>query len=70
VAIWIYIVKCSDGSYYTGSHRGDDVEYRAAEHNDGQPGSYTYSRRPVVLVWANEFQSIREGIGWERQIKG
>ena len=70
MAIWVYIVKCSDGSYYTGSHRGSNVMDRVDEHNSGKHGGYTNKRRPVELVWANEFQSIREGISWERQIKG
>ncbi len=69
--IWVYIVRCADGSYYTGTHRGADPELRVAEHNDGaRPEAYTYSRRPVTLVWASEFEDPVEAISFERQAKG
>ena len=67
---WVYILECSDGSYYTGTHRGTDVEYRVRDHNDGKYRGYTFYRRPVKLVWCAEFPIIHEAIAWERQIKG
>jgi len=39
-------------------------------HNNGTFRGYTWSRRPVVLVWSQEYQSIKEAIRYERQIKG
>jgi putative endonuclease len=41
-----------------------------AEHNSGQMGGYTASRRPVVLLWAQEFDRITDAIAAERQLKG
>lgn len=69
--IWVYIVKCSDDSYYTGSYRGEDLDVRIAEHNDGiYPKAYTYKRRPVDLVWAEQFERADDAIESERGIKG
>jgi len=50
---YVYILKCADGSYYTGST--DDLSKRIWQHQEGvTPGSYTFSRRPVELVWSEE----------------
>ena len=45
---FVYIVECSDGTYYTGYTT--DVERRLEEHNDGRGAKYTRGRRPVELV--------------------
>ena len=65
---WAYIVRCSDGSYYTGST--GDVERRVWEHNAGLVPGYTSRRRPVSLVFAVECDSGMEAAELERQIKG
>ena len=66
---WVYILKCSDGSFYTGST--NDIERRLAEHYEGlEKKSYTFSRRPVQLVFAYELIDIREAYELEYQIKG
>ncbi|MFT4252231.1 MAG: GIY-YIG nuclease family protein [Caulobacter sp.] len=68
---WVYILRCADGSYYVGSHRGPDPAVRVSGHNAGlDPKAYTFKRRPVVLVWASDFQFITDAIAYERQIKG
>ena len=66
----VYILECSDGSYYTGS--AADLSLRIAQHETGaSPTSYTYSRRPVKLVWTSEeTKRYSEALRWERQIKG
>ena len=47
---YIYILECSDGSYYTGIT--NDIERRLIEHQSGEDKkSYTYKKRPVKLVW-------------------
>ncbi len=47
-----YILRCADGSLYVGSATGEDVGPRVDQHNAGAfPGSYTWSRRPVTLIW-------------------
>jgi putative endonuclease len=66
---YIYMLRCSDGSYYVGSARSG-LERRVAEHNAGTYGGYTPTRRPVVLAWAQHFLDITDAIAVERQIKG
>ena len=66
----VYILECSDGSYYTGS--AADLSQRLWQHEQGVvPSSYTYSRRPVRLVWASEeCKNYSQALRWEKQIKG
>ncbi len=63
------MLRCADGSYYIGSTR-KSLEERLAEHNAGTLVGYTAARRPVVLVWSQEFEDAQDAIGVERQIKG
>ena len=66
----IYILKCADGSYYTGITRRT-VEERLSEHAQGQiAGCYTFTRRPVKLVFAEYYERIDEAVAAERRIKG
>jgi putative endonuclease len=69
MAIFLYILRCRDGSYYVGTTR-DSLERRVAEHNAGSFGGYTSSRRPVQLVFHQEFDRILDAIAAERQVKG
>lgn len=64
-----YMLRCSDGSYYVGSARGD-LARRVNEHNGGLHKGYTSRRLPVTLVWSQEFQQTTDAIAAERQIKG
>jgi putative endonuclease len=66
---FLYILLCADGSYYVGTTR-KELELRVAEHNAGSFGGYTLTRRPVILVYAEHFESIADAIAAERQIKG
>ena len=69
MAFWIYILRCADNSYYTG--HTDNLEKRLAEHMTGAiPTCYTYKRRPVELVFSQEFATREEALASERQIKG
>jgi putative endonuclease len=56
------------GSYYVGTTR-TMLETRIAQHDDGTFGGYTSTRRPVVLVFSQEFANITDAIAAERQIK-
>ena len=65
----IYILQCADGSYYTGNTT--DLDHRLWEHQTGADRkAYTYSRRPVELVWHDEVANKDEALRIERQIKG
>ena len=52
---YIYIVKCSDGTLYTGYAK--DIEQRIAKHNAGKGAKYTKVRRPVTLVYSEVFET-------------
>jgi putative endonuclease len=67
---FVYILRCSDGSYYVGSARGEDVGRRLSEHQQGLYDGYTARRLPVTLVWSGAFERIVEAIAFERQVKG
>jgi predicted GIY-YIG superfamily endonuclease len=66
---WVYMLKCADGSYYVGSARFS-LDRRIGQHQSGEYGGYTSSRLPVTLAWSADFQSVRDAIACERQIKG
>jgi putative endonuclease len=67
---FVYILRCSDGSYYTGSARGEELDRRVSEHQQGIGGDYTRRRLPVTLFWHVHFDEIRDAVLWERKIKG
>jgi putative endonuclease len=68
MSFWVYILKCADGSYYTG--HTDNMEKRIGEHRSGAFGGYTSTRLPVELVFSQDFSSREEALTSERQIKG
>jgi putative endonuclease len=70
MGVYIYMLRCADGSYYVGSATGEDLNPRVAQHNAGSYKGYTFSRRPVVLVWSEHFEHIADGVTVERQLKG
>lgn len=65
---WVYLLRCSDGSYYAGSTRS--LQTRLYQHQQGVGASYTRSRRPVELVWAHETEHVGEAFALEKQIQG
>ncbi len=66
---WLYIVRCADNSFYVGTTR-DSLETRIAQHNAGSFRGYTFTRRPVALVYSQDFDRITDAIAAERQVKG
>jgi putative endonuclease len=68
---WVYILKCADGSYYTGLTKQELPEAREQQHNEGTfPDAYTWSRRPVKLAYAEYLEMVIDAIESERKIKG
>jgi len=65
---WLYILECSDGSFYVGSTI--DLERRFLQHQFGEGAVYTRTRRPVKLVFSQEFQHIDEAFAREKQVQG
>jgi len=67
MSFWVYILRCADGSYYTG--HTDDLERRVAQHQSGEFEGYTLSRLPVELVWSQDFPSRIEALEAEQRVK-
>ena len=65
---WLYILRCSDGSYYVGTTR-TSLEARVAQHNAGAFLGYTLTRRPVELIFSQWFDQITDAIENERKLK-
>jgi predicted GIY-YIG superfamily endonuclease len=68
MAFYAYMLRCRDGSYYTG--HTDDLDVRLAQHQRGTLGGYTARRRPVQLVWCDTFPTRDEAFAAERRLKG
>ena len=65
---YVYMVRCSDGTLYTGIT--NDLEKRIEAHNNGKDGArYTRSRRPVKLVYSEQVESKSAAASLEYQIK-
>ena len=65
---YMYILLCSDDSYYTGSTT--NLEMRLAQHQNGEGANHTQKRLPVQLVYYEEFSRIDEAFYREKQIQG
>ena len=65
---YVYILECSDKSYYTG--KTPNLERRLSEHQEGVGSDYTLRRRPVRCVWTDVFPDDAQAFEVERQIKG
>jgi len=64
---YCYILRCRDGSLYTGI--STDLNRRLQEHNAGKAAKYTFSRRPVRLVWSEAQPSLKAARRREAQLK-
>lgn len=64
---YIYILKCSDGTLYTGFT--NNLEKRLKVHNSGKGAKYTRSRLPVQLMYYEEFGTKSDALKREYQIK-
>lgn len=66
--LYVYILECSDTSYYTGIT--NNPERRVEQHNEGvNKNSYTYRRRPVKIIYCERFSDFKLAIKWEKRIK-
>jgi predicted GIY-YIG superfamily endonuclease len=68
MSFYAYMLRCSDGSYYIG--HTDSLERRIAQHQHDELPGYTHKRRPVTLMWSQDFPSRIEALEAERQLKG
>ncbi len=65
---YMYILECSDGSYYTG--RTWDLERRLWEHQNGLGAKHTVKHLPIKLVYCEECERIEDAYAREKQIQG
>lgn len=65
---FIYIIKCADGLLYTGFT--NDISRRFEEHQNGlNLSGFTYKRRPLELIFQQEFNDVEQAIYFEKKIK-
>jgi putative endonuclease len=64
---FVYIVRCADGSFYTGYAL--DPRARIRVHNTGRGARYTSGRRPVRLVYSERFETLSEALKREYELK-
>ena len=64
---FVYVVRCADGSLYTGYAK--DVKARVATHNSGRGAKYTAGRRPVTLVYSQWFKTVGAALRREYAMK-
>jgi putative endonuclease len=64
----MYILRCADGSFYVGSTV--NLERRLGQHNEGEGAAYTRRRRPVRLVYCEEFSRVDDAYLREKQVQG
>ena len=64
---YVYMARCSDGTLYTGYTT--DLKGREAKHNEGKGSKYTRVRKPVKIVYSEEFDSKSEAMKREYEIK-
>ena len=65
---WMYILECSDSSYYVGSTK--DLNRRLSQHQDGTGSKYTSGRLPVQLVYCEEYDRVSDAFYREKQVQG
>ena len=68
MSFWTYMLHCADRSLYVG--HTDNLEGRVAMHAAGELPGYTRNRRPIHVVWSQEFPTRLEAIQAEQQVKG
>ena len=64
----MYILKCSDGTFYVGSTR--NLDQRLWLHDMGEGAEYTKRRRPLNLVYCEEYPRVDEAFAREKQVQG
>lgn len=64
---WVYILRCADGTLYTGWT--NDLERRIAAHNAGKGAKYTRSRLPAELIYSEQCNTREEAMSREWHIK-
>ena len=67
MAHYVYLLRCADNSLYVGET--SNLEMRERDHKERRGGTYTAKRRPVHIVYAEQYSSRQDALKRERQIK-
>ncbi len=65
---YMYILECSDGTYYTGSTK--DIDLRLQQHQNGEGAYYTKERLPVKLIYVEKYSRFDHAFRREKQVQG
>jgi putative endonuclease len=68
MSYYFYLARCSDNSLYVGSC--NDIQKREDTHNSGDGAAYTRARRPVKIIYSEQFNTLVEARKREKQVKG
>ncbi|MCW2382961.1 MULTISPECIES: GIY-YIG nuclease family protein [unclassified Sphingobium] len=68
MSFWVYMLHCYGGAFYVG--HTDDIEHRINQHQAGEIAGFTRDRRPLKLVWSEQFSTRIEALEMERKLKG
>jgi len=63
--LFVYVLRCKDGAHYVG--HTDDVERREQAHNEGRGARHAAARRPVRVVYSEQFDAIAPALGLESE---
>jgi putative endonuclease len=64
---YFYLARCADSSLYAGTCL--NIQEREAKHNDGTGAKYTRSRRPIKIIYHEEFATLSEARKREAEVK-
>lgn len=64
---WVYILRCKDGTYYTGYT--SNLVKRVALHNSGKGAKYVRNKRPATLAYSKEYKYYKSALNGEKNIK-
>ena len=65
---WLYVLQCGDGTFYIG--HTDNIDERMRQHECSTTDSYTAVRKPLSLLFVQEFETRYEALSMERKLKG
>jgi putative endonuclease len=67
VAFFVYIIRCIDGSFYTGYTK--NLQQRTKQHQDGKGAKYTKAHKPDKVAYVEHYDTQATAMKRERQIK-
>ena len=66
---YVYIIKCSDDTYYTGMTNNIGRRWQEHCYSEENKSTYTYTRKPLELVFYEPFNDVKQAFAFERKLK-